>query len=74
MLCPLMQVLFPELDMLLRSGEWRCWDETLQRMWFTDEAMQEFIEAAAAWKVAHAKRRYERMCLEASASAVNQAQ
>ena len=69
-----MQVLFPELDMLLQSEEWKHWDETLQRMWFTDEAMQEFIESAAAWKGALANRRSERRSLEESASAIIEAQ
>lgn len=69
-----MQVLFSELDMLLRLEEWKRWDETLQRMWFTDEAMQEFIESATAWKDALAKRRSERRSLEAFASAISEAQ
>jgi len=44
------------MDALLQSEEWTRWDESLQRIWYTEADMAEHILSAAAFKHASTKR------------------
>ena len=44
------------MDALLQSEEWTRWDESLQRIWYTEADMVDYIQSAAAFKNAATNR------------------
>ena len=62
-----MQVLHPAMNALMQSDEWTRWDETLQRMWYPSADMGSFVQCAAAYQEAVARRRSQLSAPGASA-------